>query len=298
MRLAGACLATVAALSALSAAAVAGAATPASPAPAPASTPRPYYVAVGASESLGVQPTTAHPRGGPTNDGYANALVAMEQGRWPGLQLAHFGCPGITAEAALHGGGPCMFPGGSEIDATTDFVKDHRGRVVLATVDLGFNDVWPCLAHGQVDHICVAAALRRVAHAVPAAVRALRVAGGPTMTVVGLLHNDPFLAAYLHGTAGRRFSAATLKVIDRLNFLLDTVYRRAGAAVAHVPAAFSLGTSAPVVVAGRGPVPRDVAKVCMLSWMCARRNIHLTTAGYGAIASAIAAALPLAPTAR
>lgn len=255
-----------------------------------------YYVAVGASESLGVQPTAASPRGAPTDDGYANALVAMEHSRWPGLRLVHFGCPGITAEAALVGGGPCSFGTGSEVAAAVDFVRDHRGQTVLATVDLGFNDVWPCLVHTTVDAACATAALGTVSRVLPIVLRRLRAAGGPGMQIVGLLHNDPYLAASLRGPAGRRFSAAALSVIDRLNAALAGIYHRAGAAIANVPSAFSLGTDAPAAVAGRGTLPRDVAKNCTLTWMCARHNLHPNATGYDVIAGAIAAALPTGPS--
>lgn len=250
-----------------------------------------YYVAVGASESLGVQPTHANPRGARTDDGYANALLAIERSRWPGLRVVHFGCPGITAQAALTGGGRCRFGAGSEIAAAVGFVRDHPGRTVLATVDLGFNDLSPCLARGAVDASCVTAGLERVSRAVPVALQELRAAGGPRLQIVGLLHNDPYLAAYLRGPRGRRFSVAALSVMDRLNAALRAAYARAGALVANVPATFSLGSSAPPPPGGRKRVPPDVVKVCSLSWMCARHNIHLNTAGYQAVAVAIASAL-------
>ena len=260
----------------------AGAATPA------ATT---YYVAVGASESLGVQPTAASPRGARTDDGYANALLAIERSHWPGLHLVHFGCPGITAQEALTGGGRCRFGAGSEVAAAVDFIRDNPGRTVLATVDLGFNDLSPCLGRGTIDASCVAAGLERVSRAVPVVLRELRAAGGPRLQIVGLLHNDPYLAAYLQGARGRRFSEAALSVMERLNGVLRAVYARAGALVANVPARFSLGSSSPPLLRGRGRVPPDVVKVCTLSWMCARHNIHLNAAGYRAVAVAIAAAL-------
>lgn len=251
-----------------------------------------YYVAVGASESLGVQPTAVSHRSVPTDDGYANALVAMERSRWPGLQLVHFGCPGITAHEALFGGGPCTFAAGTEIRAATDFLQRHRGKTVLATVDLGFNDVWPCLAHHTVDAACVTAALADISEVLPVTLHDLRAAGGPGMKVVGLLHNDPCLASYLHGSAGQAFSAAALTVFDRFNTLLSAVYARAGVLVANVPAAFGIGAPTTAALGAHRMVPLDVAKVCSLTWMCRERNLHPNAAGYQVIADAIAAALP------
>jgi len=253
---------------------------------------RTYYIAVGASESLGVQPTASTRHSAPTDDGYANALVDIERVRWPGLRLVHFGCPGITAQAALLGNGSCRFAAGSEIQAATDFLRRHPGKTVLATVDFGFNDVWPCLAGHSVDPACVTAAFGAISKVLPITLHDLRAAGGPAMKVVGLLHNDPCLASYLRGTAGQAFSAAALKVFDRFNTLLASIYTRAGVSAANVPAAFSVGAPSTVALGAHGIVPLDVAKVCNLTWMCRERNLHPNAAGYQVIAEAIAAALP------
>ncbi len=253
---------------------------------------RTYYLALGASESLGMQPVGPGGHVVPTDEGYADALVAMERSRWPGLQLVHVGCPGITSQAALEGGGRCHFVAGSEVSAAVDFLRGHRGQTVLATVDLGFNDLWPCVAHGAVDQSCVTAALGRISRTLPVILRKLRAAGGHSMLIVGLLHNDPALAAYLQGPEGRAYSAGALSAVNRLNATLHDVYARAGVAVANVPSAFSLATSSPP--AGAGALPADVVKVCGLSWMCSKGNIHLNAAGYAAVASAVAAALPRA----
>lgn len=251
-----------------------------------------YYVAVGASESLGVQPSVTSRQSVPTHHGYANALVAMERSRWPGLRLVHFGCPGITAQAALLGGGTCRFAAGSEIQAAADFLRRHPGKTVLATVDLGFNDVWPCLADHTVAPACVTSALETVSSVLPATLHDLRAAGGPGMMMVGLLHNDPCLASYLRGPAGQAFSASALTVFDRFNTLLTSIYTRARVSIANVPAAFGLGAPRTTALGAHGMVPVDVAKVCALTWMCRERNLHPNAAGYQAIAEAIAAALP------
>jgi lysophospholipase L1-like esterase len=253
--------------------------------------PTVYYLAFGASESLGVQPVGAGGSEIPTAQGYADALVAIERARWPGLQLVHVGCPGITAEAALEGGGPCRFAAGSQLAAAVDFLRHHQDQTVLTTVDLGFNDLWPCLVAETVNEACVRGALERVAHALPLILERLRAAGGSSMEIVGLLHNDPYLAAWRQGPEGEEFSAGALSAIDRLNATLSAIYAEADVHVADVAAAFALGTAAPVRVAGDAMLPRDVAKDCALSWMCDRHNIHLNADGYMAVAETIAAAL-------
>jgi hypothetical protein len=61
-----------------------------------------YYLAVGGSGSVGVQPTTAHPRGQPTHHGYTEDGLAAERATWPGLRLISIGCPGETTRSMIH----------------------------------------------------------------------------------------------------------------------------------------------------------------------------------------------------
>ncbi len=246
--------------------------------------PGPYYVAIGASESVGVQPVPGRTGVVPTDDGYANDLVAMEQDRWPGLHLVQFGCPGITSQGALDGTGPCTYPAGSEVATAVRFMRDHPGQTVLVTIDLGFNDMWPCVVHRAVDPRCVDTGLARIARTLPTIIAQLRAAGGPRLTIVGLEHSDPYIAAAHFGASD--FARSTVAVFDRLNDVLGAIYARAGVAVAKVPEA-----------TGTGVQERAVTQMCALTWMCDMHNIHPTVAGYRAIAGAVAAAIPSAPRA-
>lgn len=255
----------------------------------------PYYVAVGASESVGVQPSPGTRRGKPTDDGYANDVAAMEQHRWPGLQLEEYGCPGITVQAALDGGSRCTYPRGSEVRTAVSFLRAHRGRTVLITVDLGFNDVWPCLTRRHVDSACVAGALASIARTLPVVVHRLRAAAGPRTAIVGLEHDDPYLARFLHGLAGRVRAHADAAVVARLNRELADIYRGSGVLVADVPRAFGTAETDPTHYAGAGSVPYGVVRTCRLTWMCVDHNVHPNDAGYRAIARAVEAALAAGP---
>jgi lysophospholipase L1-like esterase len=269
-----------------------------------------YYVAVGASESVGYQPVPGERHGAPTGRGYANDLVRMEQRRWPGMALIELGCPGITAVTALDGvtpgagpGGPsqdsagrkarCTYPAGSEVSTAAQLIRQRAGKTVLVTVDLGFNDVWPCLRHDTVDNGCVTAALDQIARALPAVLSRLRDAGGPRMLIVGLEHSDPYEAEWLRGKAA--FAEASQHVIDRLNGELTALYTSGGALVADVPAVY--GTAAVATRPGDGgTVPHAAARMCALTWMCgSEHNLHPTDAGYQAIADAVAASIASAP---
>lgn len=258
-------------------------------------TPATYYVAIGASESVGFQPTPGHPHGQRTNRGYANDLAALERHRWPTLRLYALGCPGITVQAALRGGGACHYKDGSQVAQAVAFIRDHRRSTVLATVDLGFNDLWPCLVRDSVHRRCVDRALHRVAHDLPAVLRRLEAAGSRRLQIVGVLHNDPYLGDYLAGRRGRVFAAASVGAIDALNRTLASAYAKTGVLAADVPAAFGTGDRRLVDLRGHGRVPADVARMCTMSWMCAPPpagdNIHPNTSGYRAIADALATAL-------
>ena len=64
-------------------------------APAPGrATPGPhYYLALGGSDSVGFQPTAAIPHGAPTDEGYADDLVATERARWDDLAWCSWAAP-------------------------------------------------------------------------------------------------------------------------------------------------------------------------------------------------------------
>jgi lysophospholipase L1-like esterase len=65
--------------------------------------------------------------------------------------------------------------------------------------------------------------------------------------------------------------------------------------MADVANAFDMTKTNAVVVAGRSE-PKDAARACELTWMCAGHpygpNLHPNNAGYSVIAQAIAQALP------
>ena len=262
--------------------------------PAGAAAPPPYLLALGGSASVGLQPTAAHPRGQPTNSGYAEDLVPLEQRRWPGLTVVHLGCPGATTNTMLDGGGHCHYPEGTQLSAAAAFLRDHPSTA-LVTVDLGFNDLVPCLRHEVLDATCVDVALTTVHDQLGQILQRLEAAAPSGAVVAGVGHYDPYLGDFVRGTGAQAFSAATLDVIGRLDEALRSDYRSAGMPMADVASAFDLTNHDPVRRPGLGAVPTDVARTCALTWMCGPpplgHNPHPNDAGYRTIAGAIADAI-------
>ena len=258
------------------------------------STPPPFDLALGGSGSVGIQPTWAHPHGQRTDAGYANDFALRERSRWPRLTLVQLGCPGMTTLSMIGGGGRCLYRDGSELETALSFLHAHPSTVLI-TVDLGFNNLVPCLHSMLVRDACVHRALATVRSQLPQILAALRRAAPPRAYVIGVGHYDPYLGDALRGSEGAHFAHATLPVIDRLNGVLRSAYAQAGVPMANVGAAFGLGETTPVYLRGVGRVPVDVARTCSLTWMCTARplgpNSHPNDDGYGVVSRALAAAL-------
>jgi lysophospholipase L1-like esterase len=263
------------------------------PAAAVAAAP-PYLLALGGSASVGFQPTAAHHRGQPTSAGYAEDLVPLEQQRWPGLTVVHLGCPGATTVTMLDGGGHCRYLEGTQLGAAEAFLRTHP-TTVLVTVDLGFNDLLPCMRHEVVDPACVDGALATVHDQLGPILTEIKQAAPSGAVVVGVGHYDPYLGDDVEGAAGQAFSAASLGVMERLDATLHSDYRSAGVPMADVASAFDLTDRDQTSWSGTGTVPADVARTCALTWMCVPpplgHNPHPDDAGYRTIAAAIAEAV-------
>lgn len=266
------------------------------------STPH-YYVAIGGSETLGFQGSGPAGATRATSQGYTNDLLAMEAARWPGLQLEVFACPGVRVDMALTGhttsppgsmaakttSGRCSSATHSEVGTASAFIRGHRGQVVLVTVDLGYADVTACMTGKTIDPICVTDALARVGSALPMVVSHLRAAGGSPSRIVGLDHEDPYLAFYLSKPSpDSTVAEATAQLTERYNQVADAAYKSVSVRVAHIASAFDTTSVIPTHLPGWGTVPMNVERICSLTWMCAAGNIHPNAAGYRTIALAVA----------
>src|SRR6516162_4876919 len=148
--------ATIAVITAVTTAAMAGAA-PALAAHKTTSA-HTYYLSLGDSLAQGVQPDKSG-NSVETNEGYANQLFTALHSSNPTLKLVKLGCPGETTGTMINGG-ICTYKAGSQLNQAAKFLASHRGKVQLVTIDIGANDLNPCLALTNINKI--AACLEKV----------------------------------------------------------------------------------------------------------------------------------------
>jgi lysophospholipase L1-like esterase len=279
--------------------AAAGAAALLAPAVAQARPATTYYVALGDSLSVGIQPNAAG-ASVETSQGYANQLFGLERGRHPGLVLAKLGCGGETTTSMMVGG-KCQYSGdhrlgyshrrkGNQLQAAQTFLREHRGHVAFVTIDVGANDVQGCSHNGQINGACLNAGIASIKRNIPKISRALRSAGGSGLTIVGMNLYDPFLALWLDPNPSvHAVAEPSAQLAKNVNKSISDAFRHNGIRkVADVAAAFKTYDGQTTVTFRGQQVPLNVERICRLTWMCAPRprgpNIHANRTGYGVIA--------------
>jgi lysophospholipase L1-like esterase len=260
-----------------------------------------YYVSLGTSLSVGVQPNSAG-RSVETKEGYADRLFALERPSHKGLRLAKLGCGGETTTSMLNGG-ICQYSGerrldysrkrkGAQLKAAEAFLRAHAGRIAFVTIDIGANDILRCAkAKGTIDLPCVTAALETIKKNVPAIAKRLRKAAGSKTTVVGMTLYNPFLALYFDQDT-RGLADASVMLARNLNASLTDGFTTNGIGkVADVARAFQSDDRTPTTYQGQS-VPLDVERICTLTWMCVFKpvgpNVHANVEGYKLIARTFA----------
>ena len=264
----------------------------------------PVYLSLGDSLAVGVQPNDQG-TSLPTSQGYADQLYASLRTVQRGLRLVKLGCPGETT-GTLVNGGICGYsggaetsytsPAGSQLAAATTYLAAHPGQVSLVTVDIGANDLNPCLVltDSTAVQACVEKAIPVAEQNLTSVLAGLRLAGYQG-TIIGMTYYDPVLADWLTGTAGQQFAQASEPLLEAYNQALTSVYQRFGARIADVFTAFDTSDfSTQVSLPGVGTVPANVARLCTWTWECAAPpvgpNEHANQAGYAVIARTFRAA--------
>jgi hypothetical protein len=258
-----------------------------------------FYLDMGASSSLGFQPTgILNHNGHRTNTGYANDLLFLEHLRGVSLTLDQVGCPGDIVQTLLNTASDdhCYTAPETQLTKSVEFLKANQSETGIVTIDLGFNNVRLCLSPDVPDEACVAAGIAAVKVDLPKILAQLKAAAGPHVYFVGLLYSDPFLAHFFNGAAGPSEATASLVAMTQLNTVLQDAYTAAGVASANVPGIAELDDTSLVTVPNVGTIPVNVEETCELTWMCYSSPFgpddHPNDAGYSLIAQAIFAALP------
>jgi lysophospholipase L1-like esterase len=258
-----------------------------------------FYIDIGASDSLGFQPTgIVNHNGRRTDTGYANDLLFLERLKGVDLTLYQIGCPGETVQTmvGLSVNKNCYNLPETQMSNALRILKANQGETGVVTIDLGFNDIRICMAPTGVNESCAATAVAAISADMPKIIKELKAAAGPNVHFVGLEYNDPFLAYYLDGPSGPAVATQTLVAIDSVNAALVKAFTSEGVPVANVPGMFQTDNSARVDVANVGTIPVNVEDACELTWMCYPTPFgpddHPNDAGYSYIAQAIEAELP------
>lgn len=247
------------------------------------------YLALGDSLAAGFQPGQ-----GDTEAGYVHDLWATFAERIPGLGLRNVGCDGETTRSMLTGTrSQCRYAAGSQLDAAVAFLEGHAGQVAFITIDIGVNDVFErCLARGPLlKRSCVRGVLPHVQARLTRILDALSAAAGPGVPIVAMTYYDPLLGFWGLVPGGRFLARASLRSFQELNAGLTTTYEGGGVAVADVAATFRIDDfEDTIVVAGRGPLPANVALTCRWTWFCSPSfagDPHPNDKGYRRIAHTI-----------
>jgi lysophospholipase L1-like esterase len=270
-----------------------------------------YYVALGDSLSVGIQPNAAGQQL-MTDQGYVNDLYAHYRDERPQLKLRQFGCPGDDTANVITGQGNaaaaqyyhCDRQDGSQLNAAVAFIRAHAGQVKLISIDIGANDINNCLnpavyAHGVSYTIaCVNRGEASIAANLPTILRALAAAAAPGTQLVGGEVYDPFLAGLLDTDAMvRAVSTQSIGLITKLNSEIAYADAGAGFKTADVADAFSTYDTRRVTApGGRVRVGRNLVVLCRYTWVCTKAprgpNIHPNATGYRVIARAFERVLP------
>jgi lysophospholipase L1-like esterase len=252
-----------------------------------------YYLALGDSLARGVQPD-ASGASVETQRGYADQLYATLRRGHPGLRLVKLGCPGETT-ATMINGGVCRYPRGSQLAAAAGFLRAHRGKVPLITIDIGANDPNSCITMPSAAKLaaCVGRFVPKATANLDKILTRLRQAG-PKVRIVAMNYYLPVLAQWRQGMAGRALARLSVPIAAGYNVLLTRLYQAYGVRVADVFGAFHTSDfSQQVTVPGIGRLPRNVATICQWTWECAAPprgpNEHANQAGYQVIARAFLA---------
>lgn len=190
----------------------------------------------------------------------------------------------------------CYAPPVTQLSLARKFLLSHQDQPGVVTIDLGFNNIRPCLSHATVNEVCFNQQLVLINKDLPIILHDLTDVAGPRVRFVGFEYEDPFLERYFDGATGPAVATATLDDVDTFNAALKKAYDGASIRIANLPATFKNDDNTPVIIDNVGTIPENVAVICDMTWMCQPSPFgpddHPNNEGYMSIAEAIADNLP------
>lgn len=189
------------------------------------------------------------------NNSYPYQLVSYYSSSTPGLQVVDMAVSGETTTSMLDGG---------QISRAISFLEEHANATMLITIDIGGNDLLPCVSGTTVDLSCIQQAESTVVENLHTILSRLRQAAGPTVTIIGMNYYDPFLGDWLAGGATQEEADQSVSLVTNLNGLLAGAYQQAEAPVADVASAFDITDLTEMVSSQWGEMPVAVDKACTL----------------------------------
>ena len=127
-----------------------------------------FYLDLGGSASLGFQPNgVPHHNGHRTNEGYANDVKALEA-KSVTLTLLQLGCPGETVRSMLGlVKNTCYQLPVTQLSRAIQALTTDGDEPGLVTIDLGFNNIRPCILRAEVVQTCVNQGVTQVRQYLP-----------------------------------------------------------------------------------------------------------------------------------
>ena len=243
--------------------------------------PQSYYLALGDSIAYGFQPAKAVAKLPPSgfDTGYVDVFAARMRAIAPKLQVVNYACPGETTKSFVAGG--CSGRGdikglhnaysGAQLAAALAFLRAHPGEVGPITLTLWGNDLFELSPACQGDLACTrahsSAGIAAFTSRLTSIVMQLRAAAPKAEIIL---------------TGAWNFDIENFAQSDPLFRSIDAAIAKAAAAgrarVARMYPVFSPSAAAAKV------------RICAMTFLCTRQDVHPTDAGYRAMAAAFLAA--------